>query len=714
MKIKTVKPLILGLLFFSLSLHVNADEGMWLLSQINKSTYKTMKHMGLSLKAKQLYNLSKPSLKDAIVSFGGFCSGVIVSSNGLVLTNHHCGLDCVQEHSTKINNYLNNGFVAHSLKEELPNPDLFIRILLYSKDVTHRINHQLNLSMSEHDRNRKIDSLKVAIVKEVTNKDSTLTAEVDSYFGGNEFYISVYRTYRDIRLVFAPPFSIGQFGGDTDNWVWPRHNGDLCVFRIYANKNNDPADYSPNNVPYHPSYVVPISMKGYQEGSFCMTIGYPGLTERYLSSYGIKDMVRNTNQTAINFRSIKQNIWKDAMAKDESIRIKYISKYNENANYLKNCIGVNKSVTHLNIIKKRQDVEKRLLKWMLNNKDERHNSHLFSELKSSYEKKEKMSKAISSFEEAFYNGSELLEISFRLLNFDFNADSTQVKEGLRELIRKYNNYDSTLDKKVFLAMLNKYRSSADTTFLPDVYQTIDKKFNHSTAYYTDSLYKQSKLTTIKGLKCFINRDTTYHIMKDPAISLCLDLMVKYFDMWSSIRKVSDTIVKNERILISAMRRMCFNHILYPDANSTMRLSYGTVDSYLPSDGVKYDYYTTAKGILEKVKMHHGDRDFVLNADIAELLENNNYGQYADRSGDMNVCFISNNDITGGNSGSAMFNGKGELIGLAFDGNWEAMSSDLKYEPQLQRCIGVDIRYILFLIDRYGKADYLLNELQIHH
>ena len=701
---------LIGILCVSLFAH--ADEGMWLLSHMNRSTKRTMKEMGLKMKVNKIYNSSQPSLKDAVVSFGGFCSGVVVSSDGLVFTNHHCGLNSVQQHSSATNNYLENGFVARSLKEELPNPDLFVRFLIYSKDVTSRVLKVVKPSMTEQQRTQAVDSIKLVITHEVSKKDSSMVGIVDAYYGGSEFVLSVYRDYTDVRLVFAPPSSIGQFGWDTDNWVWPRHTGDFCVFRIYANKNNRPADYSTANIPYHPSYYVPISLKGYDEGTFCMTMGYPGMTERYLSSFGINEMMHNQHQAMIDVRGIKQAIWKEAMNVSNIVRIKYSSKYSESSNYWKNSIGMNKAIKQLGIIEERQKEEAALKRWMVKTKSEQKNLNILAELESKYKEEANTNRAMYYFVEALLNGPELLQLSYQIMNFDFRADEKQVLSGIEDIKEKYKNYDKDLDKKVFKALTKEYISAVDSSYLPDTFKNISKKYK-SIDEYIDSLYIKSDLTSIKGLQHFMEPDTTYNLMKDPAIELTIDLVVKYLDMEYSIRGASDTIEKDERLLTTAIRRMYANRHFYPDANSTMRLSYGTVCSYIPQDGIKYNYYTTAKGILEKVKSHPDDHDFSIKPELLKLIKNNDYGRYADKKGSLDVCFISNNDINGGNSGSAMFNGKGELIGLAFDGNWEAMSSDLKYNPQLQRCIGVDIRYVLFLIEKYGKAGDLIKELQIN-
>lgn len=706
---KKFKIIALSILF--ISSYVQADEGMWLLSQLNKTTYQTMCKLGFLLPYKQLYSTKNPSLKDAIVSFGGFCSGVVVSSDGLVFTNHHCGLNSVQQHSSMAHDYIENGFVAHSFKEELPNPELFVRFLLYTKNVTGKVLKVVKPDMTEQQRNFAVDSIKSVILKEASCKDSTLTAEVDTYYGGTEYSLSVYRTFTDVRLVFAPPSSVGQFGWDTDNWVWPRQAGDFCVFRIYADKNNRPTDYSLENVPYHPTYSVPISLAGYDEGDFSMTMGYPGTTERYLSSYGIDEMDKNAHQSMIDVRGIKLGIWKQAMNDSQQIRIEYASKYSECSNYWKNSIGMNKATDRLKIIESRQKIESTLYKWILEHKDEQKNVNLLSELAAAYNERASVNKAQAYFVETFFNGPELLQLAMQIMNFDFNAGDKQVKAGLEEIVNRYKNYDVELDKKVFKALLAKYRCSVDTAFLPDVYKDIKKNYS-SESVFVDSLYAKSQLKSLRGLQRFLNRDSTYDIMKDPAILLSTDLAVKFLEMGYEIYKPSMIISKDERELTAVIRRMDYDKHSYPDANSTMRMSYGTICSYYSQDGMKNDYYTTSQSLLDKVRSHKGDHDFSIKPDLLKLLEDQKFERYANKSGAMNICFISNNDITGGNSGSAMFNKKGELMGLAFDGNWEAMSSDLKYEPSLQRCIGVDIRYVLFLIDKYGKASNLMNELKI--
>ena len=709
MKLKYI--LIVACSLFTLT--GRADEGMWMLGNLNKQTRKAMKELGLQMPADKLYNPKKPSLKDAVVSFGGFCSGVVVSEDGLVFTNHHCGFSSVQQHSSVEHDYLKNGFVAHSRAEELPNPELYVRFLLRTEDVTKRVLGAVKPSMSEMERSSAVDSMMMVIGGEVSLKDSTLLGVVDAYYGGNEFWLSVYRDFNDVRLVFAPPSSVGKFGWDTDNWIWPRHTGDFCVFRIYADRKNRPADYSPDNVPYHPEYVAPISLDGYKEGSFCMTIGYPGSTERYLSSFGIEEMMNNSNQAQIDIRGVKQAIWKREMDSKDSIRIKYASKYDESSNYWKNSIGVNRAIRKLGILDKKREMEQEIRRWIQQNPEEREKLlQLFTDLELNYKNRREINRAQAYFIESFLYGPELVQLALKILNFDFEGEQKAVIAGLKDIVEQYSNLDLDIDKEVFTALLKEYRSKVDTIFLPEIYHTIAQKYDGNEKAFVDSLYASSELTTPRGLKRFLERDTTYQIFDDPAISLGIDMLTMLFDMNMQTQAPATEIIRGERLLNGAIRRMYASRNFYPDANSTMRLSFGTVCGYTPFDGAEYDYYTTTKGVLEKVKAHVGDVDFAVQPELVSLLSSRNFGRYADEKGEMKVCFISNNDITGGNSGSAMFNSKGELLGLAFDGNWEAMSSDILYEPKMQRTIGVDVRYILFMIEKYGKAGNLIKELNI--
>lgn len=709
MKLRTV--LIAACCLFALT--GQADEGMWMLGNLNKKTQETMKELGLQMPASKLYSPKRPSLKDAVVSFGDFCSGVVVSEDGLVFTNHHCGFSSVQQHSSVDHDYLKDGFVARNRSEELPNPELYVRFLLKQEDVTKRVLGVVTPQMNESERTSAVDSIMLLIGEEVSHKDSTHVGIVDAYYGGNEFWLSTYRDYNDVRLVFAPPSSVGKFGWDTDNWVWPRHTGDFCVFRIYADKKNRPADYSPDNVPYHPEYVAPISLEGYKEGSFCMTMGYPGSTERYLSSFGIEEMMNNTNRAQIDVRGVKQAIWKREMDARDSIRIKYASKYDESSNYWKNSIGTNLAIRKLHILEKKQNLEQEVRRWIQQTPEERDKLlQLFSDLELNYKNRREANHAQAYFVESFLNGPELIQLALSILNFDFEGEEKAIISGLKGIVEKYSNLDLEIDKEVFTSLLKEYRSKVDTTYLPEIYRKIATEYSGNERAFVDSLYAHSELTTPRGLKRFLEQDTTYHIYDDPAISLGIDMLTKLFDMNLHMQQASGEIIRNERLLNAAVRKMYASRNFYPDANSTMRLSFGTVCGYTPFDGAEYDYYTTSKGVLEKAKAHVDDIDFAVQPELLSLLSSGDFGKYADEKGEMKVNFISNNDITGGNSGSAMFNARGELLGLAFDGNWEAMSSDILYEPKMQRTIGVDVRYIMFIIEKYGKATNLIKELKV--
>lgn len=709
-----MKKLIL-ILCLGTFLSARADEGMWLPGNLNAKTRLLLKELGLQIPDSLLYSNNQPSLKDAVVSFGGFCSGVVVSQEGLVFTNHHCGFDAIQQHSTVEHDYLKDGFTAHSREEELPNPDLYVSFLIRTENVTKRILDAVTEETDENRRRTAIDSLCLTIQDEVSEKDSMLRGVVDAYYEGNEYYLSVYKDYYDIRLVFAPPSSVGKFGGDTDNWVWPRHTGDFSVFRIYAGKDNEPAPYHPDNQPYKPVYSAPVSLEGYQEGSFCMTLGYPGTTERYRSSFGITERTQAINRALIDIRGIKQTLWKKAMEQNDSVRIRYAAKYATSANYWKNSIGMNRAVEELRVLENKQALEQDLRQWVRQKPEERNRYlRVLTDLELDYRNRFDAMRATAYLGEAFFNAPELVSVAYHILNFDFSDDSTQVARKVRELTDQYEDIDLNTDKKVFSAMLEAYKKKVDPEFLPDFYQTIGKDYKGDYNRYVDDLYTHSGLSTPEGFKKAMENDSTYRFIEDPVTQFVLDLIVKYYDLGQSMDKTGRNIDRNERLLNAAVREM--NEGIpdpYPDANSTLRLSFGIISGYSPANAVNYRHFTTTKGIFEKVSRYKGDRDFEVQPVLLDFLSQKEFGKYATPSGEMNVCFISDNDITGGNSGSGMFNGRGQLIGLAFDGNWEAMSSDFRYEPRLQRCIGVDVRYMLFLIEKYAKAGHLIRELNLY-
>lgn len=444
-----------------------------------------------------------------------------------------------------------------------------------------------------------------------------------------------------------------------------------------------------------------------------MTMGYPGSTERYLSSFGIEEMMNTLNQARIDIRGIKQGIWKREMDRSDTIRIKYAAKYDESSNYWKNSIGVNRAIQKLRVLDKKRMLEKELRDWIRQTPHEKEKLlHLLSDLELNYKARREATRAMAYFSETFLNGPELMQLALSILNFDFEGEEKNVTANMRAIVEKYARLDLNIDKEVFTALLKEYRSQVDSIYLPEVYRTISAEYGGSEQAYVDTLYARSQLTTPRGLKRFVECDTTYMLFQDPAVVLSMDLIAKVFEMNMQTQQPSAEIERSERLFNAAVRRMYAARNFYPDANATMRLSLGTVRGYAPSDGVEYAHYTTVKGILQKVREHAGDPDFAVQPEILSLLSSAHFGRYADEKGEMKVCFISDNDITGGNSGSPMFNARGELLGLAFDGNWEAMSSDLIYEPKTQRTIGVDVRYILFMIEKQGKAEHLIKELKI--
>jgi hypothetical protein len=685
---------------------VRADEGMWMPRRISRKVGKQMKERGLTIPLESIYSEKSGSLKDAIVCFGGFCSGVVVSNDGLIFTNHHCGFESVQAISTVEDNFLEDGFIAQKLDEEVPCPELYVRFLVRTENVTRRVLRHVKSGMSEDDRSAAIDEEAQAICDEVTANDSTLVGEVDSFFGGNEYWLSVYRDYDDVRLVLAPPLSVGKFGGDTDNWEWPRHTGDFCVFRVYADRNNRPAEYSVDNVPYHPERYAPISLAGYNEGDYSMTIGYPGRTERYLSSYGVEEKVECINKIDIDVYSAKLAVMKKAMDSDKEVYIKYASKFEMDANVLKSCEEENKSVRKLGVIQTKRDRENIMAR-------DTTVANILKGLRENYEKRREAERAMVYYSRAFFSGAELPVVAMNIINGDMDTDSVGLAKHAYKLAKMYSDYDKNLDKQIFVTMAEKYKAAVDTKYLPVFYQEADSLFNGDMSAYAESVFSNSRFTSLDSMRVALT-DTTFIPMDDIAANLALEILFGYFTMNADLMEWDNAIARGERLLTEAMRQRPVSISSdYPDANMTMRLSYGAVRGYNPRDGVEYNFFTTAKGVLEKSREYAGNPEFYIQPGLAALLKDRStYGDYSDSDGDMHVCFVTDNDITGGNSGSAMFNGRGELIGLAFDGNSDDMSVDLMYNGNMQRCIGVDIRYVLYIIEKFGQDTRIFKELDI--
>jgi hypothetical protein len=706
-----MKKLFIVLLALSMFIGVKADEGMWMLPLIQKLNIQKMNGMGLTLSAEDIYSDNSVSLKDAVIVFGNGCTGVMVSNQGLVFTNHHCGFESIQQHSSVQHNYLKDGFSAEKLSYEIPTPGLTVKFLVKIQDVTERVISQLPDNLLGKARIEKQDSITGVIQKEA-EKGTGYIGRVRSFYSGNEFYLFVYEEFTDVRFAYAPPISIGKFGGDTDNWMWPRHTGDFSVFRVYCSPNGKPAKYSKDNVPYSPKRFATISNKGYQPGDYTMIMGNPGSTNRYLSSWGVNNRMKTSNQARIEVRGAKQDVWHSFMRVDEAINIAYASKFARSSNYWKNSIGMNKAIGKLAIIAEKQSQEKEFAEWA-NSTPERKAKYknVLQTLANDYGKIYPYSKALSYLIESLVSGVEMPRIASqveRILKKDISQDSL-----LTEVKAAYKDYYPAVDQAALVAMLDIYKKSVDADALPEVYTVIQKKFKGDYNRYAKYLFEKSDFTSLEKITKAI-KSHNVDLFKDPALVFSQEVRKTMESVRSDeYTKLSEEIKDAERVYESGIKAMAAEKgkPIYPDANSTMRLTFGKIGGYNPADAVSYKYYTTTKGILEKEIP--GDEEFDVSPKLKRAIKEQNYGAYLDqKTGEMHVAFLSNTDITGGNSGSPIFNAKGELLGLAFDGNWEAMSGDIVFEPDLQRTISVDVRYILFVMDKVGGAQRLINELSI--
>ena len=692
------------------SLKINADEGMWTLYNLPSQVFAQMQQEGFSLPSTALYSDAN-AIKNCVVNFSGYCSGVVVSPDGLVFTNHHCGFEAIRSHSTVEHDYMLNGFFAKSYEEELPNENMFVSFMRSQEDITDKLGAEAKKrNIADSEWTPLIDSLQQAMNDSVKLIDKSLHVEIDPFYEGNSYFATVYQMFRDLRLVFTIPKSMGKFGGDTDNWMWPRQTCDFSVFRIYADpKTNGPAEYSKDNVPYHPASWAPVSTEGYKDGDFSMTVGYPGSTSRYLSSYGIREMRDAENATRVQVRGLKQEIMKRHMDASEAVRIKYDSKYAQSANYWKNSMGMNKCIDSIGIIQQKQAYENRIrayqdstgyLKGQLD----------FALLEKHYQKRFELMRAYYYYRETFGRTNELVTRAMRANNGGLELKGPMEKPRKQYFIFDDNSteWDEALDKEVLIALMKNYREKVPSKYWPDFYtKTVDRKFRGDFKKYVDWLYDKSILMK-KGKKIYPNKKK---YLKDPGIQMGIDLgalsLGTYMD---ELTEISESVNAQEKMLCAAKLRMEEDQPHYSDANFTMRLSYGQVGEYL-LNGQPSGYYTTAESLVDKMKKGDFIEDYKAEPIMHELLSAKDFSPYTDQTtGKMQLCFLTNNDITGGNSGSPMFDGKGRLIGLAFDGNWDSLSSDIFFDSKLARCIGVDIRFVLFMMDRWGHADRLLQEI----
>ncbi|MBO4402221.1 MAG: S46 family peptidase [Bacteroidales bacterium] len=699
---------------------VRADEGMWLLMLLNKNM-EQMHKQGLKLTAEDIYNVNNSSLKDAIIGLGNagspfwhFCTGEIVSGEGLVFTNHHCGYGSIQEHSSVEHDYLTNGFWAYDKSQELPNEGMTASILVRMEDVTDQVLKELNSGMSEAERAKAIEKISNQLSEEAV-KETNYHAYVADVFNGNQFFLFVYIIYEDVRLVGAPPSSMGKFGGDTDNWMWPRHTDDFSVMRIYTAPDGSPAPYAKENVPLKPRHFLPVSIKGVQDGDFAMVMGFPGTTDRYVTSYGLEETMQVNNRLRHDIRDVKLNVWKAEMAADPKVRIQYASKYASCANYWKYSDEQNKALTALRTMEVKKQIEADYTAWT-KGKDPRY-AEALPAIEKAYKARREYAEAFQYVYEGLLTGPELPLFAYQCSSLKAvlqNGNSDQVAR-IAEAVKArgkefYKDFNLETDRKTMVALFEYVYKNMDSKYYPDFFATVEKKYKGSFEKYVDAMLKNTIFASEEKLNAFCENPNLKTLDKDMGMQTGLSIIRTYRDLYKARQDASKDLERGDRLFVDGLLQMNPDKLMAPDANSTIRLTSGNVKSYIPRDAVSYSYYTTIEGVMEKEDPNNPE--FEVPARLKELYQAKNYGQYANEKGELVTCFITDNDITGGNSGSPVINANGELIGLAFDGNSEAMSGDIDFEENLQRCICVDVRYVLFTIDIYAGAKNLIKEMNI--
>ena len=700
------------------------DEGMWLPMFVERLNYTDMQRMGLQLTAEEIYSINNSSLKDAIVGLsngsepdGYFCTGEIVSDQGLLFTNHHCGYDIIQQHSSLEHDYLKDGFWAGSFSEELVNEDLSASFLISMDNVTDSIIPFLSDTMSEGDRKAKVREIRERLEKALS-EDGKYNVVVSSFFEGNEYYRFVYQVFTDVRLAGAPPSAIGKFGGDTDNWMWPRHTGDFSIFRVYSAPDGSPADYAAENVPLKPKHHLPVSIKGVKKDDFAMIWGYPGTTNRYITSFGLNYNLENYNPAMIDLLGKRLEIMKEDMDADRNVDIKYASTYAGLANYWKYLIGQTKGVKRQKVMDKKLAIENEFSKWieMDNARKDKYGS-VFTDLDNGYKNNAiyigpLMYLSLGLLGPDIINYSqEFSQLEQQLADIKANPEAPKETIGLlRESVKDhFKDYNAPTDQKIMAGMFAMYDKDVPAEQQPDFFKELKAKYKSDFKLMAADVFEKSIFACEDKVNAFLDNPSAKKLVKDPAYVLGGKIMESLMASSGNYRKGQAGINKSNRLFIAGLREMNPDKVYYPDANSTMRLTYGSVQDYDPADAVEYDYVTYLSGIMEKEDPTNDE--FIVPDKLKELYKNKDFGRYG-KDGKLVVGFLTTNDITGGNSGSPVINGNGELIGLAFDGNWEAMSGDLAYEPKVQRTICVDIRYVLFVIDKYAGATNLINELTI--
>ncbi|WP_321437620.1 S46 family peptidase [uncultured Bacteroides sp.] len=712
----------LFVLFVLTFVSARADEGMWLLQLMKEQhSIDMMKKQGLLLEADDVYNPNGVSLKDAVGIFGGGCTGEIISSEGLILTNHHCGYDAIQQHSSVEHDFLTDGFWAKNRKEEIPTPGLAFTFIERIEDITDVVN-----TMIKEGKTTVINSYTTGFLTKLANdllaksdlkEKPGISAQALPFYAGNKYYLMYKKRYSDVRMVAAPPSSVGKFGGETDNWMWPRHTGDFSMFRIYADVNGEPAEYSPNNTPLKCKKHLNISLKGVQEGDYAMVMGFPGSTSRYLTASEVKERMEAENAPRIRVRNARQEVLIAEMNKSDKIRIQYASKYARSCNYWKNSIGMNKAIIDNKVIETKLAQENKFQEFARSNENKEY-TNVIKDIDDAVAKASASNYQWTCFREVFLGGIEFgtpYLLCDELKKALEKKDKTLIESTIKKMKIMFDDihnkdYDHEVDRKVAKVLLPLYAEIIPAEQRPSIYSVIETEFKGDYNKFVDACYDKS---------IFASQENFDRFIKNPTIkSLDKDLMTKYvrskYDKFKSLSDeltaLREPLITLHKTYVRGLNEMKEPVPSYPDANFTIRLTYGNVKSYDPKDGVHYKYFTTMKGIMEKEDPDN--REFTVPAKLKELYNKKDFGRYAMKNGEMPVCFLSTNDITGGNSGSPVINGKGELIGAAFDGNWESLSGDINFNNDLQRCICVDIRYILFIVEKLGDSKHLVDEMTI--
>ena len=708
-----IKLLCISLMMLILGAH--ADEGMWLPYSINGQNLADMQRLGCKLTAEQIFSFNQPSLKDAIVQFGGGCTGELISPEGLLLTNHHCGLSYVQTHASVEHDYLKDGFWARSKDQELPNEGLTVSFLNHIEDVTELVLKGVTDNMSEEDRAEKINANRKQLAKE-RKGDKDVKVEIIPFYHGNQYILFVYDVYKDVRLVACPPWGIGKFGADTDNWTWPRHKGDFCIFRVYTAPDGTPAEYNAKNIPMKSKHFLPISLKGVQPGDYTMILGYPGSTDRYSASGSVKNIIELEGPAIVDCRTTKLEQYRKHMDADPAVFIQYASKQASVSNYWKYYIGQVKQLKRNKVYEKRLEQEEAFRQWAAQDKNRSTRyAGIFDEMNNYWDHQAKYTKALIYLREAGWHGGEAVTFAlrFRAVNNAF-SDKSVSKDDIKAYVKKmkgsvqdfFKDYNQALDRDVTIALLNLFYKDVNPAQLPATIKKVGDKTGGDFTAFVDNAFAKSIFVDADKLYAWI--DNPKPLSKDPIYALMYDILQSYWNLSDEAEKVNCG--RADRLYMEGLMEMQKDRNFYPDANFTMRLTYGSVQDCKPSDGVTYNYITTLDGVM--AKYIPGNWEFDVPQDLIKLWESHDYGRYANENGDLVVNFITTNDITGGNSGSPVIDANGNLIGLAFDGNWEAMSGDISFENEVQRTICMDMRYLLFIIDKMANAQNLMQEITI--